>query len=219
MKVKPSSRKVIAFGLLLLLAFPASASDTSGGASVVPFVNCKVWMPDQVRLVVFFGYDNPNPEGVIIGIGPGNFFSPSPSDRGQPTEFEPGFHPRAFYIDFNPNFVQQLTWLLDGSEVSVGLDDTQFCHPSVLSLAVSGSGTIAADPVIPACSDACAASIEGPASFQLTATPAPGWSFSGYSGHEDCVDGEVSLEAGSLVQCRASFEPPLIFMDRFERTP
>lgn len=208
MKSKPSSTKVIAIGLLLLFTFPVAASAIERGEPIVPFLNCKVWIPDQQRLVAFFGYHNPNAEAVTIEIGPGNIFVPSPGNRGQLTEFKPGIHPRAFYVIFNPFFEQWIVWNLNGSTVRVELDSTQFCHPSVLSLAVTGSGTIAADPAIPACQDACSTSVEGPASFQLMAIPEPGWSFSGYSGDEDCIDGEVTLEAGSLIQCRASFDPP-----------
>jgi uncharacterized repeat protein (TIGR01451 family) len=37
-----------------------------------------------------FGYANPNTSAVTVPVGSGNSFAPAPSDRGQPTTFNPG---------------------------------------------------------------------------------------------------------------------------------
>jgi len=49
-------------------------------------------------------------------IGSRNLFLPTPLDRGQPTEFEPGIHERVFSVEFDQTETPTLTWFLEGPE-------------------------------------------------------------------------------------------------------
>lgn len=60
----------------------------------------------------YFGYESREPGFVAIPIGPDNRFIPSPSDRGQPALFAPGYHPTAFRAVFDPSMVLQ--WIFEG---------------------------------------------------------------------------------------------------------
>ena len=64
--------------------------------------------------VAHFGYVNGNSEPVTITISSRNRFAPSPSDRGQPTSFQPGQHHSVFSVSFDGS---PLNWLLDGNQV------------------------------------------------------------------------------------------------------
>ena len=44
------------------------------------------------RLAGPVGYENASAAPVTIAIGAHNKFKPAPSDRGQPTTFDPGVH-------------------------------------------------------------------------------------------------------------------------------
>jgi hypothetical protein len=64
----------------------------------------------------FFGYYNENDDDVTIPIGVNNRFSPEPSDRGQPTTFEPGRTPSYPKASFSVLFTAEtLVWTLDGN--------------------------------------------------------------------------------------------------------
>ena len=58
-----------------------------------------------------FGYENDNSVAQTIPVGPANFFSPAPSDRGQPTIFAPGRNVAAITVRGIPTS-GQLTWTL-----------------------------------------------------------------------------------------------------------
>jgi uncharacterized repeat protein (TIGR01451 family) len=55
---------------------------------VQPIVKCVD--ADGGSFTAIFGYSSPNPTAVTVTVGAGNSFSPDPSDRGQPTTFQPG---------------------------------------------------------------------------------------------------------------------------------
>lgn len=209
------ARRLLTLGVLSTLLVLVAASPPVAGPEgpllepVVPILSCVTYTEHARTLIGVLGYLNPNSVEVGLPLGPLNFFDPSPSDRGQPTEFQPGFHPREFYILFNPNLFPAVDWMLDGSKVTVADDSDHYCHPATLALAVSGTGTISATPEVSACTDACSAVVDVPVVRQLSAVPEPGWSFAGYAGDDDCLDGEVALDAGDLVSCVAVFDPPV----------
>lgn len=55
---------------------------------VQPIVKCVDAHGSTFQAV--FGYSNPNPAAVTVGVGAANGFTPDPTDRGQPTTFQPG---------------------------------------------------------------------------------------------------------------------------------
>ena len=74
------------------------------------------WEPNPDGTVsLYFGYMNRNwKEELDIPIGPGNFFSPGPQDRGQPTHFMPRRHKQIFWVVVPKTFPvdQSLVWTL-----------------------------------------------------------------------------------------------------------
>jgi uncharacterized repeat protein (TIGR01451 family) len=74
---------------------------------VTPVVECVEPLPGGMR--AHFGYTNPGGFTVVIPLGPRNYFSPPPPDRGQPDEFDPGRVIDALQVDFPGD---ELTWTL-----------------------------------------------------------------------------------------------------------
>lgn len=221
--MEPYATRSLALGVLSTLLVSASPPVTGqeGLEPVVPILNCVVYTaetmdPDDPSndsnplLLGILGYSNPNSVAVSLEAGTSvNFFDPSPADRGQPTIFEPGLHPRVLHVFINPSLFPYVDWNLSGFTVRVANNSSHYCHPATLALAVSGAGTISAAPEVSACTDSCSAVVDVPAVLQLSAVPESGWSFAGYAGDDDCLDGEVALDAGDLVSCVAVFDPPV----------
>ncbi|MFN8007543.1 MAG: choice-of-anchor D domain-containing protein [Terriglobia bacterium] len=59
-----------------------------------------------------FGYQNLNNGTVQIPVGPNNFFTPRPPDRGQTTLFQMGRQTRAFNVVVPASFNSELVWTL-----------------------------------------------------------------------------------------------------------
>ena len=73
------------------------------------------WAPNpDGTFSLYFGYMNRNwAEHVEAPIGPQNFFSPGPRDRGQPTHFVPRRAKNVFRVSVPPDFgAQTLVWTL-----------------------------------------------------------------------------------------------------------
>ncbi len=73
-----------------------------------------------------------------------------------------------------------------------------------LTKAGTGSGTVTSDPAGLDCSESCSARFPFGAVVNLTAIPAPGSVFAGWSGDPDCADGTVTLNADKA--CTATFD-------------
>ncbi len=82
-----------------------------------------------------------------------------------------------------------------------------FTSPSSaqLSVTVSGSGTVTSSPAGINCPTACSASFSNGTSVTLTATPASGSSFSGFSGACSGVNCQISLSNGQSTSVTATF--------------
>lgn len=72
-----------------------------------------------------------------------------------------------------------------------------------VSRAGSGSGTVASSPAGINCSSDCTENYPSGTVVTLIATAASGSTFAGWSGHADCVDGNVSVNAN--LNCTATF--------------
>jgi hypothetical protein len=69
----------------------------------------------------------------------------------------------------------------------------------------TGSGTVTSDPAGIECGETCTRSYPSGTVVTLTATPAPGARFVGWSGDPDCADGSVTLDMEKT--CTATFAP------------
>jgi hypothetical protein len=72
-----------------------------------------------------------------------------------------------------------------------------------LTVSSQGSGTITSAPAGISCSTKCSASFTSQISVMLRATPAGGYTFSGWSGDSDCLDGHVTMNNSKA--CIANF--------------
>jgi hypothetical protein len=89
-----------------------------------------------------------------------------------------------------------------------GCQTTAVTQTFVLSISKSGSGTgtITSNPVGVNCGTSCNPALISGAVVSLVATPAVGSTFSGWSGHMDCTDGLVTMNANK--SCTATFNKP-----------
>jgi chitodextrinase len=72
-----------------------------------------------------------------------------------------------------------------------------------LTVTRSGNGTVTSSPGSINCGTTCSGTYASGTTVRLTATPASGYVFSGWSGDADCSDGTVTMNASKT--CRATF--------------
>ena len=105
----------------------------------------------------------------------------------------------------------------DCSDGSVTMSDARSCTatfnlagPSsyALTAATAGSGTVTSNPAGINCGIDCSESYTSGTVVTLTATPASGWTFAGWTGDADCSDGSVTMSAAR--SCTATFSTNFI---------
>ena len=98
------------------------APTRAAGQSVTPAFEGWFRNPDG-SFSLSFGYFNRNAEESIdIPVGPNNYLSPAPADRGQPTHFDPRRHWGVFVVTVPADFgTQRVVWTLihRGDTVSI----------------------------------------------------------------------------------------------------
>ena len=72
-----------------------------------------------------------------------------------------------------------------------------------LTVSGQGSGTVTSSPAGINCGATCTASFSGGTGLSLQAVPATGYTFAGWSGDADCLDGSVTMNANK--SCTATF--------------
>ena len=90
-------------------------------AAVSPVLECVAPQPDGT-FVAWFGYRNPNTTPVTLAIGTTNRFTPTPTNRGQPTVFQPGRQVRVFSVAFPGT---NLVWTLHGRTSTASRNSTR----------------------------------------------------------------------------------------------
>ncbi|WP_296703164.1 InlB B-repeat-containing protein [Thiocapsa sp. UBA6158] len=98
----------------------------------------------------------------------------------------------------------------DCSDAQLTMDGDRACTATfnavrqlTVAKAGEGDGTVTSTPAGIYCGGACAANYLLGTSVSLTATPSAGARFDGWSGHADCQDGQITLDADR--QCTATF--------------
>jgi hypothetical protein len=133
---------VFSISLFLLIGFAPSHEARAQLLSINPFLTCIEPIPGG--FVANFGYESSEDQPSSIFIGPDNFFTPAPGNRGQISLFFKGYHPRAFRVSYGTSSGPILTWNLQGvtaiASVNSPLCDSALNFPLVATLAVNGGG-------------------------------------------------------------------------------
>jgi hypothetical protein len=115
--------------LLFLFVLHAAAAATPTG--IAPFLDCVSFDPSSNQLTAFFGYVSANSGSVTVPVGPNNFISPEPDNRGQTTVFQPGANTDAWQTTFDVTQTPSITWTVLGQSVSAVNDPTVYCSSCV----------------------------------------------------------------------------------------
>jgi len=84
---------------------------------VKPFADCVTRNLDGGRMLVRFGYENPNDKRKIIAVGRGNRVLPGPPYQGQPRSFQSGRLRDVFSVVARMN--EDVRWELEGESAGV----------------------------------------------------------------------------------------------------
>jgi len=95
------------------LSKATAARNSTPCARLEPIAECINGTPQGVTAT--FGYKNPNDFALTVPVGALNFFSPAPTNRGQPTQLLAGLNKGAFAT----LSATGLTWKLDGLSATV----------------------------------------------------------------------------------------------------
>jgi hypothetical protein len=99
-------------GVALALSSPSAHAQLR---NVNPFLECIEITPGGFN--AHFGYESFETQPTDIFIGPDNFFTPAPGNRGQISLFLEGYHRQAFRISYQTSNGPILTWNLQGVTV------------------------------------------------------------------------------------------------------
>ena len=122
---KLSCRALVAcaFVCLMLVAARSSAQPTP---VLYPYLDCVIYNAGQHTVIGFLGHVSTYDSALSLSNGD-NFFDPPPDTRGQPTIFQPGFHPRVFTVVYSLDDVPDLTWFLLGQPLLIANDPAHYC--------------------------------------------------------------------------------------------
>ena len=112
---------------------PAMSAEQTRHRHLRPILNC-VSHDSRGRFFGHFGYDNPREEPITVRRGPWNTFRSLPSNRSQPTTFEPGLHDNAVTARLGHWPVE---WRL-GSRRAIAHRASAVCRPSFAGLINAG---------------------------------------------------------------------------------
>jgi hypothetical protein len=134
---------VVSIALSFATVFLPSHQAQAQLLDINPFLTCIE--PTAGGFIANFGYESYEDQPSSIFIGPDNFFTPAPGNRGQISLFFKGYHPRAFRIEHQTSSGSILTWNLQGPTTAIASVNSPVCDsalnfPPVATLAVNGGG-------------------------------------------------------------------------------
>jgi subtilase family serine protease len=107
---------------------PATLSNPVHFGPLRPVLECVVEETGVNTTTAYFGFDNGTAAVTARPVGPSNFFTPAPDDRGQPSIFARGRSPEFPGVFGVPFTGSPLTWTLDGtSATALAVDVTTAC--------------------------------------------------------------------------------------------
>jgi hypothetical protein len=110
---------------------------------VQPFVSC-YWANGDGTYTVAVGYTNTSASTVTYPIGPLNFVTPAPQDRGQPTVFLPGTHNNVWAPTITQaDLASGADWTLNDVRVSTGITSISACPTKPVPISGGVGGVIA----------------------------------------------------------------------------
>jgi hypothetical protein len=115
-------RKLFAVGLL----FAGIHAEHCAAQPVLPFVDCVDFDAATNQVTAWFSYANGTGATVFVAGGSGNFFTPAPVLRDQPTSFVTGVQRKVFSATFPAD--STLTWTVQGSDAVAANDSTAYCY-------------------------------------------------------------------------------------------
>ena len=142
-----SHRLAVRAGALALIA---GATLGFGGVAqaapspVQPTVSC-YWDNGDGTFTFDVGYTNSSASTVTYPIGPQNYVTPAPADRGQPTVFDPGTHANAWTPTLTAADLQAgADWVVNGKKASTNVNNLPQCPTKPVPIAGSAGGAVAA---------------------------------------------------------------------------
>ena len=112
---------VVLFGLLLAL-FLLLAPVESRAQLIFPLVDCVEHEEGSDTITAHWGYVSLESSSRTINHGSNNAFSPSPTNRGQPTFFSPTTFYSIFATTWNLNDHDTLTWSIRGKTATASVN-------------------------------------------------------------------------------------------------
>ena len=120
-----------------------------------------------------------------------------------------GYHAFSFPLpaSVRNGLAHSITVKAAGSTFTLGASPRSItCHPLTVSLAGTGAGSASSSPAGISCGSDCSEYYPAGSVVTLSAGPASGSTFSGWSGHADCADGTVTMNGSR--GCTATFAGP-----------
>ncbi len=143
----------------------------------------------------------------LLGTAPADVYRQNLRDAG----IGNGAHGFGFALpsSVRDGLAHSITVKAAGSNFVLGWSPkTITCYPLTVSIAGTGGGTVTSNPAGIGCGADCSEYYPAGTVVTLSASPATGASFQGWSGHTDCSDGSVTMSGAR--SCTASFSAPMI---------
>ncbi len=111
---------------------------------VQPFVSC-YWSNGDGSYTVDVGYTNSTATTLTYPVGPTNFISPAPADRGQPTVFYPGTHNNVWAPTITQSDLSAgADWTVNGAHASANIASIPQCASKPIPISGGAGGVLLA---------------------------------------------------------------------------